>query len=139
MKRNNKLDVAGAALAGVLALAFASYAGCATASCTPASTAISDAGPTVEAGIAITGGLCSLIEGIDTNGTVRTICATVEEVLQVVAFILTLRSTNTDAGIAKAEVCKNVGGICATDSERAKGILFITQLRTAKLTRDAGK
>lgn len=93
----------------------------------------------VEAGADVAAGVCSLIDGIDDSGIVRTICATVAEVAQIVEFILLLRAT--DAGLPNAStVCKPLPGsaFCATSAERAKAILFVTQLRAARLSLDGG-
>jgi hypothetical protein len=119
--------------------------------CKPASGPLVDAEAGVaalEAGIPIATGVCSLVEGIDTTGTIRSICATVEEVAQVIAFILTLRSA-TDAG---APTCSTVPAaktgpesssmlatLCTTSAERAKAVLYLVKIREARLIRDGGK
>ncbi len=93
----------------------------------------------VEAGATVASGLCSLIEGADDNGTVRTICATVEEVAAIVAFILTLRTS--DAGtVAASTACQALPGstLCATSAERAKAILFVSNVRASRFVLDGG-
>lgn len=94
----------------------------------------------VEAGTGVADGVCSLLEGVDDSGVLRTICATVEEVGQVIAFILTLR-TSTDAGAPRADatctpVTTGSSYVCATSAELAKGILWLSQQRAARFTRD---
>jgi len=96
----------------------------------------------VEAGVAIANGVCSLIEGIDDSGVVRNVCATVDEVSQIVQFILTLRQ-QVDGGVttAKGEPCVVLPNstLCATSSERAKGVLYLSQVRARRFSRgDAG-
>lgn len=99
-------------------------------------------GPTVvqvlEAGAPVVTDVCTLLEGIDDSGVLRTICATVEEVAQVVSFILTLRSA--DAGPPADAACTPITApgayVCATKAEIAKGVLWLTQQRAARLTRD---
>ncbi len=95
----------------------------------------------VEAGATAATGVCSLIEGIDDSQVVRTICATAVEVAQIASFILTLRSTDSDAGrAADTAPCKPLPGasLCATSLERAEGILFVTHMRTQRLMLDGG-
>lgn len=98
-------------------------------------------GPTVvqvlEAGAPVVNDVCSLLEGVDDSGVVRTICATVEEIGQVVSFILTLR-TASDAGPPAETACTVLPGtkLCATKQEIAKGVLWLSQQRAARLTRD---
>lgn len=123
-------EVAVVAVAFVLGIACVEYC----AGCKPPSGPIVDAdAAVVEAGVATVTDVCSLIEGVDDNGAVRTICATVEEVLQVVSFILTLRDAR-DAGGTPATVCSYLPGttFCATSAERAKGILFLVRSRQAR-------
>ncbi len=110
-------------------------------SCKPAGGPVTDAdsGPVIEAGVKIANDVCSLIEGVDTSGVVRTICATVEEVASIVAFILTLR-TATDAGARASLVCQTLPGstLCATSDERAKAVLFVVHARERRLQLDGG-
>lgn len=111
----------------------------ALAACKPASGPIVDAeaGTAIlEAGAPIVSGVCSLIEGVDTSGVVATICATVEEVISAVAFVLTLRTT-PDAGVVKCETLPGTT-FCATSSERAKAVGFIVRVRYARLMVDGG-
>lgn len=96
--------------------------------------------PQVEAGTAVAGGICSLVEGVDDSGVVRSVCATVEEIGQIISFILTLRQT-TDAGPPAASApCTPLpqSTFCATKAETAKGVLFVTQVRSRRLMRDGG-
>lgn len=99
--------------------------------------------PSVDAGAIgpVATGLCSLLEGIDDNGAIRTICATVEEIAQVIAFVLTLRTAD-DAGTTRARAeCSTLPGtdFCATSPERAKAILFLVRTRSARFMLDAGR
>lgn len=108
------------------------------AACKSASTPSNngDAGPIVEAGVAAVDGLCSLIEGTDNDGTYRSICATAEEIAQVIAFILTLKTR--DAGVpAQCSPLPNTT-FCATSVERARAVLFINAKREVRLQRDGG-
>lgn len=86
--------------------------------------------------------VCDLIEGVDPGDKiVRSVCATVEEILQVVGYILTLRASDVDAGKrASSEPCLVLPHTttCATSSERAKGIKFLVHLRAARYLRDGG-
>jgi hypothetical protein len=116
----------------MLALAFALTTGACKGVSTPT-------GGDVEAGAGVASGICTLIDGIDDSGVVRTICATVAEVALIVEFILTLRTT--DGGTPDASTsCKPLPGstLCATAAERAKGILYVTHQRAAHLMLDGG-
>lgn len=108
-----------------------------------------DASGIVESGGQAADGLCKFIEGIDDNGIVRTICATVQEVADVVGFILTLRTSDAgalacvaDAGAgvmaAKAAVALPGTSFCTTSAERAKSVVFLSHARSARLQLDAG-
>jgi hypothetical protein len=111
--------------------------------CKPASGPLVDAeagAALVEAGTTIATGLCTVLEGIDSTGTLRTICATIEEIAAIAAFVLTLRSL-PDAGPPKAgEACQLLGSstVCATSAERAAGILRVINQRAARFMLDAG-
>lgn len=98
-----------------------------------------DAGNTVEAGAQVATGVCSLIEGGETAGVVRSICATVEEVAQIIAFILTLR-TATDGGALASGSCTVLPGstFCATRAETGQAITYIVRVRSARLMLDGG-
>lgn len=93
----------------------------------------------VEAGTGVATGVCSLLEGIDDDGAIRNICATVDEIAQVIAFVTTLR-TKPDAARPDAAIvvyrCENLPGttFCATSSERAKAVLFLVRARMARFT-----
>ena len=114
------------------------------AQCKPASGPAGDAeaGALVEAGAAVISGVCSLIEGIDDNGTARNICATLEEVASIAQFILTLRAA-PDAGplVLPATKCAVLPGstLCATSAERAKAVLFVAKAREKRLLLDGGR
>lgn len=87
--------------------------------------------------------VCSLIEGIDDNGAVRTICAYVVEIIGVVVpFILTLRQADAGPAMKPGDTCDPLpnapAGFCATSRERAKAILFLVNVRTARLQLDGG-
>ncbi len=109
----------------------------AVAACSDCKGVTAPTGPEVEAGAGVASGICSYIDGIDDTGIVRTICATVAEVAQVVEFILTLRTAD---GGAPTAACKPLPSstLCATSAERAKAILFVSHVRQALLTLDAG-
>lgn len=131
------------ALATVFAVLVVFALGCLAAhecvGCKPASGPTdADASGIVEGGVQIATDVCSLIEGIDDNGAIRSICATVEEVAQIIAFVLTLRPA--DAGPHAMAACQNLPGttFCATSAERAKGILFLVRARSARFLVDAG-
>ncbi len=102
--------------------------------CKPAGGPVTDADASAVEGGTITqggGGLCSLLDGVDSDGTYRSICATVEEIAQAAAFILTLKTASAvDAG-----ACKNLPGttVCATSEQRAKTVLRIARARDAVL------
>ncbi len=98
----------------------------------------------IEAGVQIANGVCSLLEGVDDSGVVRTVCATVDEVASVVAFILTLRTA--DAGVL---VCSGgvdgglkgnvkIGAICSSSTERAKAVQFLAKVRASRFVLDGG-
>ncbi len=93
----------------------------------------------VEAGAGVATGVCSLIDGIDDSGVVRTICATILEVAQIAEFILTLRMADGGPPTFRAE-CKTLPGtsMCATSSERSAGILFVAHVREMRLMLDGG-
>jgi len=85
-------------------------------------------------------GACYLIEGIDTTGIARTVCAVISEVIAIIGFIEMLR-TASDAGPPAQAQCKNLPQTtyCTTSAERAKGILFISTMRAARQKLDAGR
>lgn len=91
-----------------------------------------DAGAVTEAGTVVVTDVCSLIEGIDNDGTIRSVCATVEEVAQIIAFILTLRTVQ-DAGAPGQCTTLPNSTFCATSPERAKAITFVVRERAARL------
>lgn len=99
-----------------------------------------DSGAIVEAGTAVVTDVCKLIEGVDDNGIFRTVCATLDELIAMGEYILTLRAVN-DAGTPKSTTCLSLptSTMCMTSAERAKGALFVVELRKARFLRnDAG-
>lgn len=76
---------------------------------------------------------CYLIEGVDTTGISRTVCAVISEVIAAVGYIENLRTT-TDAGPPAQATCQNLPKTtyCATSVERAKAIQFLGSLRAAR-------
>jgi len=101
--------------------------------CTPSQ--VPDAGPIVEAGAGVANGVCSILEGVTDNQTVISVCATVEEVATIAAWILTfVRADTTDAG-ACTSLTTNV---CATRAEIGRGIQLVLAKRRAILFVDAG-
>jgi hypothetical protein len=96
-------------------------------------------GGAVEAGGAITGGLCYLLEGVDSSGAVASVCAVIEEILAGVAYIAMLRKSPTD--VPDAGTCQNIPqtSYCATAQERYKAVRYITTLRASRLLVDGGR
>lgn len=88
----------------------------------------------LEAGAPLVNDICSLITGINRN-----VCATVEEIAQVISFIVMLRSTS-DAGALAKETCSNLpkSTFCSTMTENDQAILFLIRARSARLMLDAG-
>lgn len=127
--------------AAVLALAI----GVSVTACPPASSPRPD--PEVTETVTKVGkaaeGVCSLIEGIESSGALRTVCATVEEIVSAVQFIMTLRLAQADAGDPRARPmgCKDLPhtDFCATSDERARAILVIVRTRSARLMLDGGR
>lgn len=116
-------------------------AGCPSGASSPTVDAEAGAAFVDAAGPAVNG-VCDLIEVIDSSNTVKSICATVEEVIQAVGFILTLRESDPDAGRARADAGECVvlprSSLCATNAERAKAIVFLVNHRAARYKRDGG-
>jgi hypothetical protein len=105
--------------------------------CKPASGPIVDAeSGVVDAAVSTVNDVCSLLEVVDSSGVLRTICATVEEIASIIAFILTLRSA--DAGAAQCTTTLPGTSFCATKDEVAKGIAYVLRLRQARLLVDGG-
>ncbi len=127
-------DVVTGIIGGTAAVLFCSYAACAQVPSTPKT----DGGT-----VATTDSPCKLLDGVDSSGTLRTICVDTGEVAAIVQFILTLRSTLTDSGtnprIGSQSDCTPLLNICATSAERSAGIMYISGLRDARLKRDGGK
>lgn len=84
----------------------------------------------VEAGVAVADDACTLLTGVDDDGTLRTVCATIEEIGQIVSFILTLRPIDA-GGVAS---CAPLPGskVCATQPEIAKAILYLARRRQVR-------
>ena len=128
-------------IGGIAALIFCSYAACAQV---PKAPNTADGGTTVTTPTPATpeGKPCSLLDGIDSSGTLRTICIDIGEVAMAVQFILTLRATLLDGGanprIGQQTECVALGNICATSAERSAAIVFISGIRDARLKRDGG-
>lgn len=133
--RSSRLGSSLPKITSILLLIGAMSFGLATEGCPSGATS-----PTVdaEAGIATVTNGCQFLEGIDDSGVLRTICATVEEIAQAIAFITSFLRTG-DAG-APTATCALLPGtkFCATSAERAKAVLFIVGLRNARLMLDGG-
>lgn len=80
--------------------------------------------------------LCIALQGLTGSNTVETICATVDEIAQVVAYILTLRQG--DAGTAWTCTVIPTTNLCATGREIGQGIEFLIRKRQARLMLDGG-
>ncbi len=80
---------------------------------------------------------CVSLTGIDSSGTLTAICATIEEIAQLVVTITNLRAL-TDAGSPAGCTIVPQTNLCASPSEVSKGIRFIQAKRKALLTIDAG-
>ncbi len=106
--------------------------------CQPANGPASDAGVWVEAAVGIADGACTVIEGVTNDGTVRTVCATVEEVGAIANFINKLRESDAGTKAYRGQACVQVGTVCATSYERAQGVLEVSRLRTRRLLLDGG-
>ncbi len=85
---------------------------------------------------AIANDTCTLIEAVADDGTVRTICATVEEI-GVIANVI--EAGRTDGGVPRGR-CAPVPGttLCATPDEVARGFDAVIARRAAALRRDGG-
>lgn len=97
--------------------------------------------PTVDADAAghVVTDVCDLIDGIDDNGAIRSVCATVEEIITVVGpFVVSLLDA-ADAG-PKREACATLPhtAICATSPQRAKAIQHLIRVRQARFMLDGG-
>lgn len=105
-------------------------------------TSDADASGLVEAGGAVVTSVCDLIQGIDPSGAVRSVCATVEEIVTVLApFVVSLLALPelADAG-RKNEACEPLPHttVCATSAQRAKAILHLMRVRQARASLDGG-
>jgi hypothetical protein len=87
----------------------------------------------VEAGSAAVKEGCSFLEGITSNKTVISICATVEEIAYIVSNLLPVfaRATVADAGPCEALAC-------LTPEQRGAAIRRVLERRRARLFLDAG-
>jgi len=85
----------------------------------------------VEAAVEVVDGTCTLLEGLTKNQTVLTICATVEELATVAAFVA---SFLRPASVVEAEpsACTVVANTCATRAELGPAIELILRKRDAK-------
>ncbi len=94
----------------------------------------------IEAGGVLVNDACSLITAIDSSGALRTICATVEEVIQIVAFVATLR-LERDAGAPDQPNCLSLPGTsyCATAQETSEALKYVLRVRAARFMLDAGQ
>jgi len=159
-------------IGGVLLLLGAMVAGLSEAGCpNGASSPTVDAdaaGHVLEAGGAVVSDVCDLIDGIDDNGAIRSVCATVEEIVTVLGpFIVSLLDARdggtplcgSTSGSAMIQARGAVDGgspvhvvvgdiinnqvlphtaICTTSSQRAKAILHLIRVRQARATLDGG-
>ena len=105
----------------------------ALALCLSCKTASAPSPDVVEAGAGVATDLCSLIEGTDS-----TLCATVEEIGQIVQFIITTFRAGDAGGAPPGCTALPNTGFCATKPEVSKGISLIVKQRAAKLQLDAG-
>ena len=102
--------------------------------CPPASSP--DAG-TLEAGVVVVDATCKFIEAVTNDGTVKSVCATIEEITQIAKTIFGARG---DAGVRGAVgPCKQItSDLCATPEELSRGIDEILVTRRARFLRDGG-
>ena len=91
--------------------------------------------PAIDA--AVVSGACSWLEGITPGGTLVTICAVAEELLQIADFVRTLlgAASSPDAGACTAIPTTNV---CATKAQMGQAILEVLAKRRARLALDGG-
>jgi hypothetical protein len=91
----------------------------------------------VEAGAPVATGVCSFLEGVLPDGTIATICATVEEILLIVSVVAPLIAAD---GVPEAGTCTILPGttVCATRAQVGRGIAAVLQQRRARLMIDAG-
>jgi hypothetical protein len=92
--------------------------------------------PTVQDATTVANDACTLIEATTDDGTVRTICATIEEIGVIANIVETLRA---DGGPPKG-VCTVLPTTktCATAAELARGIDAVNARRAASLRREGG-
>lgn len=90
----------------------------------------------IDAGEQAATGICSFIKAVDPSGILVTICATVDEVAAMVAYVLGTRSVPR-AAASGFQVCEMLPGsdLCVTNAERLAAIQFVMRERA----RDAGK
>lgn len=89
----------------------------------------------LDTGIVVTSNVCALVEATDPSGDVKTICATVDEIGQLISFLAPLIP---DGGPKRPAGCHPMGPVCPTDAELAAGIDFLLDGRRARAFRDAG-
>jgi hypothetical protein len=117
---------------------------CIFLSCVPANTPAptSDASApssaaVVEAGAQVVNGACNLLTGWTSNQTVITLCATAEDIIDILGFFAQHKLLGrADAG----EVCTVIPTtqVCATKRELGDAISFVLTKRSARYVRDAG-
>ena len=92
---------------------------------------------TLDAATVAVGSTCSWLEGITPGGTIVTICAVADELLQIATFVISLLPQHAaDAGPCTAIPTTDV---CASKDELGKAILEIIARRRARLARDGGE
>ena len=138
LSREFKIDVAWGVVGGaVTAVVCAVLLNCSPKPVTTPNDADATAPNYVEAGTQVASGVCTLLEGVTQNQTVISICATVEEVAAVVAYISTFlrHGEAIDAG-----TCTVLSGskLCATKQEVGQGISLLIVERQMQLMRDSG-
>lgn len=136
LSRTMKIDLLWALFGGIFTvLVLYACQGCKTSP--PADAGITE----VEAGQAVVTDACTLLTGVTQNQTVIAVCATIEEIAQVVALIATLRTADGGHPPLSAEslTCFPVPNnklFCATPQEIGIGVTALLDARKARLTRD---
>lgn len=97
---------------------------------------VSNPAPLVEAGEGIVDNTCTLLTGLTQNQTVISICATVEEVATIAAYV---GSFLRHGDFVDAGACTPLAhtGVCATRSELGQAIQLVTAKRRARYLIDA--
>jgi len=86
-----------------------------------------------DAAVQTVDGVCTLLEGITQDRTVLDVCATVEEIATIAAFIALHVRRDLGAPDAAAP-CTVVANMCATSEELGPALQFILAKRVAKIT-----